>query len=152
MWRNFRYKNKQCVQLMGFYCNLCRFVAKSVIHAILSRNFMWRKLEPKSTFVEKKWQIWGLRSSYWSIKWVARVYIWYSREIGICPPVQRAAPLWGVGPSGRWVGGARLLHLFTTYPPSALALMAVGERRKLPPPAFLAHSCAKFLCNLDGEI
>ena len=22
--------------------------------------FMWRKIEPKSTFVEKKWQIWGL--------------------------------------------------------------------------------------------
>ena len=54
-------KNKQCVQLMGFYCNLCRFVAKSVIHAVLSQNFchnlrafMWRKIEPKSTFVEKK--------------------------------------------------------------------------------------------------
>ena len=27
-------------QLIGFYCNLCRFVAKSVIHAVLSRNFM----------------------------------------------------------------------------------------------------------------
>ena len=55
------------VQLTGFYCNLCRFVAKSVIHAVLSRNFchnlhafMWRKVEPKSTFVEKKCQIWGL--------------------------------------------------------------------------------------------
>ena len=51
----------ECVQFMGFYCNLCRFVAKSVIHALLSRNlfchnlraFMWRKIEPKSTFVEK---------------------------------------------------------------------------------------------------
>ena len=49
------------VQLMGFYCNLCRFVAKSVIHAVLSRNFchnirafVWRKIEPKSTFVENK--------------------------------------------------------------------------------------------------
>ena len=55
-------RNKQCVQLMGFYCNLCCFVAKSVIHAVLSRNlfcrnlraFMLRKIEPKSTFVEKK--------------------------------------------------------------------------------------------------
>ena len=47
-------EKKQCVQLMGFYCNLCRFVAKSVIHAVLSRNFTWRKIEPKSTFVEKK--------------------------------------------------------------------------------------------------
>ena len=61
MWRNFRCTNKQCVQLMGFYCNLKCFVAKSVIHAVLSRNFchnlrafMWRKIEPKSTFVEKK--------------------------------------------------------------------------------------------------
>ena len=52
-------------QLIGFYCNSCRFVAKSVIHAVLSRNlfchnlraFMWRKIEPKNTFVEKKWQI-----------------------------------------------------------------------------------------------
>ena len=41
---------------MGFYCNLCRFVAKSVIHAVFSLNFchnlrafMWRKIEPKST-------------------------------------------------------------------------------------------------------
>ena len=55
-------ENKQCVQLMGFDCNLCRFVVKSVIHAVLSRNlfchnlraFMWRKIEHKSTFVEKK--------------------------------------------------------------------------------------------------
>ena len=57
------------VQLMGFYCNYCRFVAKSVIHTVLSRNFchnlcafMWRKIESKSTFVEKKWQISGLHS------------------------------------------------------------------------------------------
>ena len=66
-------KNKQCVQLIGFYCNLCRFVAQSVIHAVLSRNlfchnlgaFLWRKIEPKSTFVEKKWQIWGLSQGTW---------------------------------------------------------------------------------------
>ena len=43
------------------------FVAKSVIHAVVARNFchnlrafMWRKIEPKSTFVEKKWHISGL--------------------------------------------------------------------------------------------
>ena len=36
------------------YCILCRFVAKSVIHDVLSRNFMWRKIEPKSTFLEEK--------------------------------------------------------------------------------------------------
>ena len=33
-------KNKQCVQLMGFYCNLCCFVAKSVIHTVLSQNLI----------------------------------------------------------------------------------------------------------------
>ena len=35
------------------------FVAKSVIHTVSSRNFMWRKIEPKSTFVEKndKYQV-----------------------------------------------------------------------------------------------
>ena len=48
------------VQLMGFYCNSCSFVAKSVIYAVLLQDFcnnfafMWRKIEPKSTFVEKK--------------------------------------------------------------------------------------------------
>ena len=49
----------ECVQFMGLYCNLCRFVAKSVIYAVLSGNFMWRKIEPKSTFVEKndKYQV-----------------------------------------------------------------------------------------------
>ena len=59
------------VQLMGFHCNLCWFVAKSVIHAVLSQNFchnlrdfMWRKIEPKSTFVEKKWQISGMHNIY----------------------------------------------------------------------------------------
>ena len=39
------------VQLIWFYCNLYRFAAKSVIHAVLSQNlfchnlraFMWRK-------------------------------------------------------------------------------------------------------------
>ena len=58
---NFSTCGEISVQLMGFYCNLCRFVAKSVIHAVLSRNFchnlrafMWRKFEPKSAFVEKK--------------------------------------------------------------------------------------------------
>ena len=74
MWRNFSFPCMTIVgklkisppvekflQLMGFCCNLCRFVAKSVIHAVLSRNFchnlrafMWRKIVPKSTFVEKK--------------------------------------------------------------------------------------------------
>ena len=56
---------------MGFYCNLCHFVTKSGIHTVLSRNFcnnlrafMWRKIEPKGTFVEKKWQIWGLFHIY----------------------------------------------------------------------------------------
>ena len=49
-------------QICKIHCNLCRFVAKSVVHAVLSRNFMWRKIEPKSTFVEKKWQISALLS------------------------------------------------------------------------------------------
>ena len=59
---------------MGFYCNLCRFVAKSVIHAVLLRNFchnlrsfMWRKIEPKSLFVEKKWQISGLYGAIYKV-------------------------------------------------------------------------------------
>ena len=59
------------VQLMGFYCNLCRFVAKSVIHAVMSRNFchnlcafMWRKIKPKSTFVEKKKE-WKWKYEVW---------------------------------------------------------------------------------------
>ena len=58
---NFSTCGEISVQLMGFYCNLCRFVAKSVIHAALSRNFchnlrgfIWRKIEPKSTFVDQK--------------------------------------------------------------------------------------------------
>ena len=73
------------VQLMGFYYNLCRFVAKSVIHAVLSWNFchnlrvfIWRRIEPKSTFVEKRWQISGLHyigntftllEQYWDTAW-----------------------------------------------------------------------------------
>ena len=63
---NFSLFGEISVQLMGFYCNLYRFVAEYVIHAILSQNFchnlrafMWRKIEPKSTFVEKndKYQV-----------------------------------------------------------------------------------------------
>ena len=57
MWRNFS-------TIVGVYCNFCRFVAKSVNHTVLLRNFCpnlrafrWRKIKPKSTFVEKKWQI-----------------------------------------------------------------------------------------------
>ena len=64
---NFSTCGKISVQLMGFYCNLCRFVAKSVIHPVLSRNFchnlrtfMWRKIEPKKYICGEKWQIWGL--------------------------------------------------------------------------------------------
>ena len=60
---------------LGCNCNLCRFVGKSVIQAILSRNifchnlraFMWRKIEAKSTFVENKWQISGLISDSESV-------------------------------------------------------------------------------------
>ena len=61
---NFSNCGEISVWLTGFYYNLCCFVAKSVIHAVLSqkfchnlRDFMWRKIEPKNTFVEKKWQI-----------------------------------------------------------------------------------------------
>ena len=46
---------------MGFYCNLCCFVAKSVVRAVLSRNFchnlrafMWRKIEPKKYICGEK--------------------------------------------------------------------------------------------------
>ena len=58
---NFSTCEEISVQLMGSQCNLCRFVAKSVIHAVLTQifchilgAFMWRKIEPKSTFVQKK--------------------------------------------------------------------------------------------------
>ena len=66
---NFSTYGEISVQLKGLYCNLCCFVAKLVIHAVLSRifchnlsAFMWRKIESKSTFVEKKWkyQVWWL--------------------------------------------------------------------------------------------
>ena len=58
---NFSTYGEISVQLKGLYCNLCCFVAKLVIHAVLSRifchnlsAFMWRKIDPKSKFVEKK--------------------------------------------------------------------------------------------------
>ena len=43
------------VQLMGFYCNFCRVVAESVIHAVLQQKFLpqftrfqvEKKLSPK---------------------------------------------------------------------------------------------------------
>ena len=63
---NFSTCGEISVQFMGFYSNLCRLVAKSVIHAVVARNFchnlrafMWRKIELKSTFVEKneKYQV-----------------------------------------------------------------------------------------------
>ena len=51
---NFSTCEKISVQLMGFYCISCHFVAKSVIHAALSWNFcrnlrafMWRNFFPK---------------------------------------------------------------------------------------------------------
>ena len=34
--KKFSTDGKISVQLMGFYCNLCRFVAESLIHAVLS--------------------------------------------------------------------------------------------------------------------
>ena len=36
---NFSTFGEISVQLMGFYCNLCCFLSKSVIHAVLSRIF-----------------------------------------------------------------------------------------------------------------
>ena len=57
----FRKRRHKC----KIYCNLCHLVAKSVIHGVLSQNFMCRKIEPKSIFVEKKWQISGLPEITW---------------------------------------------------------------------------------------
>ena len=34
-------------------------------------------------------------------------FIWYSREIDLCPPCRRAHPSRGVGPRGRWAEGGR---------------------------------------------
>ena len=49
---NFSTCGELSVEFLGFYCNFYRFVAKSVIHAVLSRKFchnlrafMWRKIE-----------------------------------------------------------------------------------------------------------
>ena len=69
----------------NFYFNLCRFIAKSVIYAVLSwnfchnlRDFISRRIEPKSTFVEKRWQLSGLHylgntftllEQYWDTAW-----------------------------------------------------------------------------------
>ena len=76
MWRNFSYPCMTIVEkFMEFYCNLCHFFAKSVIHCLFCREifchnlraFMWRKIEPKSTFVEKndKYEVcWN--TSIWS--------------------------------------------------------------------------------------
>ena len=40
---NFSTCGEISVQLIGFYCNLCQFVAKSAIHAVMSRNSMTKK-------------------------------------------------------------------------------------------------------------
>ena len=50
--------------ICNIYCNFCRFVAKSVVHAVLSQNVMCKKIEPKNTFVENKWQISGLTQTH----------------------------------------------------------------------------------------
>ena len=49
-------------QLIGFYCNLCRFVAKSVIHAVLLQNLFCQNL-CAFIFLEKndKYEVW-----YWA--------------------------------------------------------------------------------------
>ena len=47
----------------------CWKIGFVVIYAVLSRNlfcrdlgtFVWRKIEPKIAYVEKKWQIWGMQ-------------------------------------------------------------------------------------------
>ena len=64
---NFSTGGEISVQLMEFYCNLCRFVAKSIIHAVLSRNFATiyalsceEKLSPKLHLWRKndKYEVW----------------------------------------------------------------------------------------------
>ena len=64
---NFSTCGEISVQLMGFYCNLCRFVTKLVIHTVLLRIFLPQftrfhveKNWAKRTFVEEKWQLSGL--------------------------------------------------------------------------------------------
>ena len=62
---NFSTCGEISVQLMGFYCNLCRFVAKSVIHAVLSRIYFatiyalscGEKLSPKA-------HLWRINDKY----------------------------------------------------------------------------------------
>ena len=52
----------ESVAIYAKFMQLLQFAVLLLIHAVLSRNlfchnlraFMWRKIEPKSTFVEKK--------------------------------------------------------------------------------------------------
>ena len=52
MWRNLKISTWHVcdIENVAIYANFC--------HKLCA--FMWRKIEPKSTFVEKKWQISGL--------------------------------------------------------------------------------------------
>ena len=47
----------------SFFCKLRCFVAKSVCRDL--RVFVWRKIEPKIVYVEKKWQISGMCHIDW---------------------------------------------------------------------------------------
>ena len=58
LWRNlWSFIAIYAIFLLNLLFIVC-FFAKFFCHNL--RAFMWRKLSPKSTFVEKKWQIWGL--------------------------------------------------------------------------------------------
>ena len=70
-------KSEVSPHLASVWCeeclNICERYAlllKNWFYAVLSRNlfcrdlrtFVWRKIEPKIAYVEKKWQIWGMHS------------------------------------------------------------------------------------------
>ena len=68
------------------------------------RGFMWRKIEPKGTFVEKKWQIWCLITC-----------IWVTRPK---PAYGRQGPDWIIGPEFSY-------GLFSTSRFTPVALISV---------------------------
>ena len=78
-WKHTRPQLKQRVKnLKSFHLNAMLWQTSYLSQCHNLRTFMWRKIEPKSTFVEKRWQISGLHylgntftllEQYWDTAW-----------------------------------------------------------------------------------
>ena len=93
-----------CFDVINLSCDLHREFVWSALIYLDDRWLSWLNKVKQTDYFLRRLLLWKRLSSTFQLLeyqmcWMGGGFIWYSREIGLCPPCRRAPPSWGEDPS-----------------------------------------------------